>query len=96
MSNRGPGAKTLLEAALRRERAVTSGLVLITLASWAWIVLMAYDMYGRMLGASAWMMTANWDLVHLLLLWAMWAVMMTAMMLPSAAPLVLLYAGALH
>ena len=33
---------------------------------------------------------------HLLLLWAMWAVMMTAMMLPSAAPLVLLYAGALR
>jgi predicted metal-binding membrane protein len=32
----------------------------------------------------------------LLLLWAMWAVMMIAMMLPSAGPLVLLYAGALH
>ena len=41
------------------------------------------------------MMTLNWDLWHLLLLWAMWAVMMTGMMLPSASPLVLLYgAGA--
>ena len=53
-------------------------------------------MYGTMLGASAWMMTADWDVPHLLLLWAMWAVMMTAMMLPSASPLLLLYAGALR
>jgi len=96
MSNRAPEGKTLLETALQRERALTLVLVLITLASWIWIVLMVRDMYGTMLGASAWMMTAHWDLVHLLLLWAMWAVMMTAMMLPSAAALVLLYAGALH
>jgi predicted metal-binding membrane protein len=70
--------------------------VLVTLASWTWIVLMAHDMYGTMLGASAWMMTTHWDLAHLLLLWVMWAVMMTAMMLPSAAAFVLLYARALH
>jgi predicted metal-binding membrane protein len=57
---------------------------------------MARDMYGAMLGPSAWMMTADWDVPHLLLLFAMWAVMMTAMMLPSASPLVLLYAGALR
>ena len=57
---------------------------------------MARDMYGSMQGPSAWMMTATWDLPHLVLLWAMWAVMMTAMMLPSASPLVLLYAGALR
>jgi predicted metal-binding membrane protein len=37
------------------------------------------------------MMTADWDLSHLLLLWLMWAVMMAAMMLPSAMPLLLLY-----
>src|SRR5689334_6579458 len=55
---------------------------------------MARDMYGPMTGASAWMMTAQWDVAHLLLLWAMWAVMMTGMMLPSAAPLVLLYGAA--
>jgi len=96
MSIRAPEGKTLLETALQRERALTLVLVLVTLASWIWIVLMARDMYGTMLGASAWMMTAHWDLVHVLLLWAMWAVMMTAMMLPSAAALVLLYAGALR
>lgn len=88
---------TLLEAALKHERVVTAVLlVVIPVACWTWIALMARDMYGPMTGASAWMMTATWDTPHLLLLWAMWAVMMTGMMLPSAAPLVLLYAGALR
>jgi predicted metal-binding membrane protein len=96
MPDRPPQGRTLLEAALEHERAVTSVLVLVTLASWAWIVAMAHDMYGSMLGASAWMMTQDWDAAHLMLLWAMWAVMMTAMMLPSATPLVLLFAGALR
>ena len=59
--------------------------------SWLWIAVMARDMYGPMTGASAWMMTSNWDAAHWLLLWAMWAVMMTGMMLPSASPLILLY-----
>jgi predicted metal-binding membrane protein len=66
-------------------------LVLVPALSWTWIVIMARDMYGPMTGASAWMMTMHWDMTHLLLLWAMWAVMMTGMMLPSAAPLVLMY-----
>src|SRR5690606_27310545 len=56
---------------------------------------MARDMYGPMTGASAWMMRSRWDAPHLFLLWLMWAVMMAAMMLPSAAPLLLLYHGAL-
>jgi predicted metal-binding membrane protein len=47
-----------------------------------------------MLGSAAWMMTPTWDAPRVLLLWAMWAVMMTAMMLPTATPLILLYAAA--
>jgi predicted metal-binding membrane protein len=58
--------------------------------------MMARDMYGPMTGASAWMMTMHWDWRHLLLLWAMWSVMMTAMMLPSASPLILLYGAAVR
>jgi len=69
-------------------------LVSTTGAAWLWIVAMGRDMYGPMTGASAWMMTARWDAPHLFLLWAMWSVMMTAMMLPSAAPLILLYGAA--
>jgi predicted metal-binding membrane protein len=82
----------VVEQALRHDRAaVVVLLLLVPAVCWLWIVVMARDMYGPMTGASSWMMTAEWDVPHLLLLWAMWAVMMTGMMLPSASPLVLLY-----
>ena len=85
---------TTLESALRHDRAPVLVLVIVLpLVSWMWIVVMARDMYGPMTGASAWMMTAVWDVRHLALLWAMWAVMMMGMMLPSASPMLLLYGG---
>jgi len=83
---------TMLESALRYDRVpVVVLLILLPLVSWLWIVVMARDMYGPMTGASSWMMTPVWDGRHLALLWAMWAVMMIGMMLPSASPLLLLY-----
>lgn len=53
---------------------------------------MASDMYGSMEGPAAWMMTARWDAPYAILMLAMWAAMMLGMMLPSAAPTILLYA----
>jgi predicted metal-binding membrane protein len=82
---------TGLEAVLKRDRVPAAVLLGVAAASWAWIVVMARDMYGPMTGASAWMMTLRWDAWHVVLLWAMWTVMMAGMMLPSAAPFVLLY-----
>jgi predicted metal-binding membrane protein len=64
----------------------------VTILCWIWIVPMARDMYGPMTGPSAWMMRPTWDARYTALIWLMWAVMMAAMMLPSAAPIVLLYA----
>ncbi len=58
---------------------------------WSWIAPMALDMYGPMTGCSSWMMTRTWDFTHQALLFAMWAVMMIGMMLPSAAPAIFLY-----
>ena len=85
---------TPLESLLKRDRWLVGGALLIaTVLCWAWIVPMARDMYGAMTGPSAWMMTDTWDLTHLVLLFAMWVVMMAGMMLPSAAPTLLLYAG---
>jgi predicted metal-binding membrane protein len=75
---------------------VAGGIIVAIGLGWAWIVPMARDMYGPMTGASAWMMRSTWDTPHLLLLWLMWAVMMAAMMLPSAVPLLLLYDGVLR
>ena len=73
-----------------------AGLSLLTLLCWLWIVPMARDMYGPMTGSSAWMMAATWDARYLSLLWAMWAVMMAGMMLPSAFPVLLFYDSVLR
>ena len=85
-------ADTAVETLLRRERLwVLTGLAAACLMCWAWIVPMALDMYGPMHGASSWMM-ANMPLRRYgALLFAMWTVMMTGMMLPSAAPTLLLF-----
>jgi predicted metal-binding membrane protein len=86
----GPG---VAERLLIRDRWITGAALTVTaLLCWAWIVPMSRDMYGDMSGASAWMMRDTWDAPHLALLFAMWFTMMAGMMLPSAAPVVLLYA----
>ena len=83
---------TALEFALQNHRGpFIVLLILLPLACWAWIVVLARDMYGPMTGASAWMMTLQWDVRHALLLWLMWAVMMAGMMLPSATPMLLMF-----
>ena len=83
---------TALELALQHHRGpFIVLLILFPVVCWAWIVVMARDMYGPMTGASAWMMTLRWDVRHVLLLWLMWAVMMVGMMLPSASPMLLMY-----
>lgn len=89
--------RTPLESLLLRDRwLIGSALGLAVMLCWGWIVPMARDMYGSMQGASAWMMTRTWDFTHWLLLFAMWVVMMAGMMLPSAAPTLLLYAGVIR
>ena len=86
--------RTALESVLFRDRWLIGGVLVATVVlCWAWIVPMARDMYGAMTGPAAWMMTRRWDFTHLALLFGMWVVMMAGMMLPSAAPTLLLYAG---
>ena len=89
--------RTPVESVLRHDRWIVAGaLAAVVALCWAWIVPMARDMYGPMTSVSAWMMTDNWDLTHLTLLFAMWVVMMAGMMLPSAAPAVFLYAAVIR
>ena len=84
---------TRLESLLRRDRWIVGGVLAFTiLICWAWIVPMGRDMYGAMTGPSAWMMTNRWDASFIALIFAMWVVMMAGMMLPSATPVLLLYA----
>lgn len=103
---------TVLEAVLRRERAVVAtGLAVLTLLAWT------YVWQGAGMGGSALDMTSFALFPHArtgamagmdmsgsaapsALAWVtvlgMWWIMMIAMMTPSAAPLVLLYARVLH
>jgi predicted metal-binding membrane protein len=86
---------TAVERALQPRRGPFAAvLIVFTLACWAWIVVLARDMYGAMTGPSAWMMALRWDAHHALLLWLMWAVMMAGMMLPSASPMLLMFGQA--
>ena len=79
---------------LNRDQWLVGGsLAAVVALCWGWIAPMALDMYGPMTGCSAWMMTRSWDFTHEALLFAMWAVMMIGMMLPSATPAVFLYAS---
>lgn len=85
-------AGTLLESALRRERLlVTAGLLLVVALSWAYLLSGAGMMeeMGDMLMP---MSSGPWTPGHALIVLVMWAVMMAAMMLPSAAPMILLHA----
>ncbi len=92
---------TLLEVVLRRDRqAVIAALVVVIALSWMWILLgagtgmSATDMiFGSSAGGMAAMMApAAWTPGYAGLMFIMWWVMMAAMMLPSAAPILLLFA----
>ena len=87
-------ADFVIERTVDRDRLIVlAGLGAATILAWAWIVPMSFDMYGSMSGPSAWMATHAWDLKYVSLMLAMWAVMMIGMMLPSAAPMILLFSG---
>ncbi|MEO7704246.1 MAG: DUF2182 domain-containing protein [Thermoflexales bacterium] len=90
-------ASSILEAALRRDRAiVVIALSAITVLSWVWIALgagmeMSAVEMTRMPRDMA-MTPAVWTPAYAALMFSMWWVMMLAMMLPSVAPILLIFA----
>ena len=95
---------TALEAVLRRDRAVVIvALAVITALAWADLVWLAgdmamggMDMTGyRMIPAGRGLMMpadAPWQPIEFGYVFVMWVVMMIGMMMPSAAPMILIYA----
>jgi predicted metal-binding membrane protein len=92
---------TALEAVLRRDRqVVVAALVFVIALSWIWILLGAgtgMSAVGMLAGPdansmAAMMTPAVWTLGYAGIMFSMWWVMMAAMMLPSAAPILLLFA----
>lgn len=77
---------------LQHEHALTvSGVMLVVTLCWAYLLGGAgtlQEMDGMLMPMSG----GPWTLDHAALMFVMWAVMMGAMMLPSATPMILLYA----
>ena len=83
---------TVADGVFRRERAiVVACLLLVAAASWAWLLSGAGTM-EEMDGMLMPMSSGPWTAGHAAVMLGMWAVMMAAMMLPSATPMVLFYA----
>jgi predicted metal-binding membrane protein len=90
----------MLEALIRRENAVVTG-ALFALIILAWLALLTGAGTGMSVTAmSGWWLPMSlpageswpWNAYYWAIAFVMWAVMMVAMMLPSAAPMILLYA----
>lgn len=82
-----------LESALRHDRwIVASGLCVIAGLSWIYTIYLAWRM-GGMDMSMAMPQALAWDAVEALMMFVMWVVMMIAMMTPTAAPMILLFAA---
>jgi predicted metal-binding membrane protein len=92
---------TVLEAVLRRDRqVVATALIAVIAMAWLWILLgagtgmSAKDMILEpgLDGMASMMAPVVWTVGYAGVMFTMWWVMMAAMMLPSAAPILLLFA----
>ena len=77
---------------LKRDRLlVVLGLGAVIVLSWAYLLAGAGMSMHEMNGMLMPMRSEPWTLGYAALVFGMWAVMMAAMMLPSAAPMILFY-----
>lgn len=87
--------RDVLDRIARRDRAVIiAALALVVGMAWWQLVSLASDMGGASMRASMAMPQAGeWSPLQPAALFVMWCVMMAAMMLPSAAPMIILFAS---
>lgn len=85
-------AASPIESILRRDRVVVlAGVVGVTALAWAYLVYLAQSM-NNMGSGVAMAQLQSWSAADFGFMFLMWAVMMTAMMVPTAAPMILLFA----
>ncbi|MEE9281267.1 MAG: DUF2182 domain-containing protein, partial [Myxococcota bacterium] len=89
---------TPLEVALRRDRvAVVTGVFVLAALAWTYTALLAMDVGSMDMGAMATSMTTpqiqEWARMDFILMFVMWTVMMAAMMVPAATPMLLVFAN---
>ena len=81
---------TPIEAILKRDRVVViAGVVAVAALAWAYMVYLGQSINGMDMGMAQ---LQSWTATDFGLMFLMWAVMMTGMMVPSAAPMILLFA----
>ena len=85
-----------LEYVLKRDRvAVLAGLAGVTSVAWIYLLVLAAgmaEMPASMGEAMAMVQARPWTALDFVLMFVMWSVMMVGMMVPSAAPMILLFA----
>src|SRR5687768_6606454 len=98
-------AEAAFEAVLRRDRMIVAGaLILLTALAWGYVLWLVDAMSMGGMEMPGMRMTANpfgvamipalrpWSTTEFVLMFVMWTIMMFGMMLPSAAPMILMYA----
>lgn len=84
-----------LESIVRRDRRIVLlGLLSVTALAWVYLIDMALEM-GDMVAMAETMtdpLMISWTAVEFALTFVMWAVMMVGMMLPTASPMILMFA----
>jgi predicted metal-binding membrane protein len=88
---------TPLESVLKRDRAIVmAGIIGVSALAWAYMLYLAWNIRGMDMGSMgtgmAMAQVRSWGPVDFILMFIMWAVMMTAMMVPTAAPMILMFA----
>jgi predicted metal-binding membrane protein len=86
---------TILAGILKRDRAIVAfGLAGLVTLSWAYLICMDWGMRHMDVGMDILIMPAmqHWNAWDLFLVFLMWAIMMVAMMVPTAGPVILLFA----
>lgn len=75
---------------LARQPVRAAGVLAVSIICWALLAWMAVDM-SQPLAQLAMPGSSDWSAASVLAIWAMWALMMAAMMLPSALPMILTF-----
>ena len=83
----------VLTKVLRQDRAIViAGAAAISVLGWSYLVYEGWAMQHMDLVSMALPSTGAWGLADLLMIFAMWTIMMIAMMVPSVTPMLLTFA----
>jgi len=87
--------RLLKDWGIRDRLGLLLGLGCVIALAWAYLLYMGWGMEHMDVGVDMALMPrmTHWEPIDLLLVFLMWAIMMLAMMLPSAAPMILVFAA---